>query len=747
MIYHHNHFNAMKNLIYKITFTFFLIFAFSLNSYSDQSGIISGQVKDSKDGAPLQGATIRIIGTALGAYSKDEGKFTITNISPGTYNLLVTFVGYQSEKKEIIIEAGKENNIEIEMKEKALETGEVVVSANKRIQQVQEVPISISVVDLNSIEQRNITQVNEAFQYVPGVQMNGDQVSIRGSSGFALGLGSRVALLLDGFPLLSGDSGEMKFDAVSTQVIKQIEVVKGAGSALYGTSALGGVINIITKEPRKEPELNIRAFSGIYTKPKYDAWVYQDDLSMRSGADLSYSQKINDLGLLLSAGIVDDQSYREFDDDLRFNLFGKMNYEFNDFNKLNILSSYASSDHADWVYWNSLDSATLPPSDINKNDRILSTKFNVAGEYEHIFNSNHFALFKAGVYNTSFELNRDENDPEYRASDASSINTELQLNNRFGESLMLTSGINYVFNNVESFTYGNHYQNIIAVYTQSEFSLFEKQLMTVGVRFDYEKTEESKENIEISPKVGFSYELSFGTNLRFSAGRGFRAPMVAEKFAALDYSGFRVVPNTDLKPEVSWSYEFGLMHDLDFQNFPVKLDFSVFVNEFSELIEPSFDTQQNSAIIKFQNVTSARIIGAELDIKTLLFGAIGLETSLTAMDPRDLTLDETLKYRSKYLWYNRLYIPIGQFEVQTDYRFISKMENVDNRLLIYIPDADALVDAHILDARIIWNTEEITGFPLRFTINAKNLLDYYYTEMVGNLAPTRHISLQVDAGL
>ncbi len=117
------------------------------------------------------------------------------------------------------------------------------------------------------------------------------------------------------------------------------------------------------------------------------------------------------------------------------------------------------------------------------------------------------------------------------------------------------------------------------------------------------------------------------------------------------------------------------------------------------------------------------------------------------MDPRDLTLDETLKYRSKFLWYNRIYIPIGDFELQADYRYISRVENVDQRLLIYIPDADARVAAHVLDARVIWNFKGIAELPIRFTINAKNLLDYYYTEMVGNLAPTRHINLQIDVGL
>jgi outer membrane receptor protein involved in Fe transport len=82
--------------------------------------------------------------------------------------------------------------------------------------------------------------------------------------------------------------------------------------------------------------------------------------------------------------------------------------------------------------------------------------------------------------------------------------------------------------------------------------------MTLGARADYEKLKAVKTTFELSPKIGFSYEAPFGTHFRLSAGRGFRAPMVAEKYAAIDYSGFSVVPNIDLKPEVSWSAEIGL---------------------------------------------------------------------------------------------------------------------------------------------------------------------------------------------
>ena len=116
-----------------------------------------------------------------------------------------------------------------------------------------------------------------------------DQVSIRGSSGFALGLGSRVALLLDGFPMLSGDNGDMKFDALPFLNINRIEVIKGAGSALYGTSALGGVVSIFTTNPTSKPEYKIRTYGGFYTQPKYECWNVFDSPPTNYGVDLSYS--------------------------------------------------------------------------------------------------------------------------------------------------------------------------------------------------------------------------------------------------------------------------------------------------------------------------------------------------------------------------------------------------------------------------------------------------------------------------
>ncbi|MGA1249248.1 MAG: hypothetical protein ACO3YM_02000, partial [Candidatus Kapaibacteriota bacterium] len=115
------------------------------------------------------------------------------------------------------------------------------------------------------------------------------------------------------------------------------------------------------------------------------------------------------------------------------------------------------------------------------------------------------------------------------------------------------------------------------------------------------------------------------------------------------------------------------------------------------------------------------------------------------MDPVDVTLNQTLPYRSSVLWYNRITIPIIEHvQFQADYRYLSKVELIDARItaLGFITDADARVPIHVCDMRIIMKMNELFGKPLTLTFNAKNVFDYYYTEIIGNLAPNRQLSIQ-----
>jgi outer membrane receptor protein involved in Fe transport len=263
---------------------------------------------------------------------------------------------------------------------------------------------------------------------------------------------------------------------------------------------------------------------------------------------------------------------------------------------------------------------------------------------------------------------------------------------------------------------------------------------------DKELTNEIESNLEFSPKVGINVPLMENVNLRASAGRGFRVASVAERYSAILLQGFEVLPNLDLLPETSWSFELGSNIQISQGLMPLELDFSIFRNDLSNLIEPTF-ASNSSASIQFQNILSARIQGIEIGLKSYLFNTLGVETSLTLMDPRDLSNDKVLNYRSEVLWYSRILLPLKYFEFQLDYRYKSRVENVDVQLGLIVSDSDARVPMNVVDMRLIFDMKKLIELPFRITLNANNLLDYYYTEMVGNLARTRYLSLQFDGEL
>lgn len=731
----------MNNLLRFIIATFFLV---SLPNVIF-SASLSGKVVDSETGDGLPGVTIRIENSAFGSVSKAAGKFTIPQTPSGNIEIIVSMIGYEAQR--IKMNSVNDKEILIKLVKQDLKLDEVVVSANKKAQSAQEVPISIAIMDRAGLINRGITKLDDALRYMPGVEINRDNVSIRGSSGFSFGVGTRVTMLLDGIPMIAGDNGDIKFDAMPMFNVQRVEVVKGAGSALYGTSALGGVVNLITEEPSANGEFKLRTFSGYYTQPRFESWKYTDDPRFNSGINLSYSQKIGDLGVIGSGAYYNDNSYTFYNDSYRWNIFTKLNYHVSDNNDVSVLFNGAEEDHTDWAYWKSLDSATVPPDGTDLTNRFKSLKYSAFGSWRSILGDYSYMELKSGIMYTDYSNTLPDTSDSYRQSIASAINTDLQFNGKLAEDLAITYGLNHSYTSVTARTYGNHDQQNFAGYMQFEFNGVQNLISTFGLRVDYEDAPGIDTKPEFSPKVGFSYAITPDFNLRASAGHGFRTASVAERYSTIYFNGFNVYANPQLKSESSWSGELGGNWKTEIFDTPIYFDASVFQNEFYDLIEPTF-LNNGSADIKFQNITRARIQGAELDIKTLLFGRFGVETSVTAMNPIDLSTNSTLKYRSKFLWQNRFSLPLSFVELQADYRFKSKIENVDEFFLSPVSpakDAGALVEIHVLDVRAIFDLVKSNSLDLTGVIFAKNVLDYYYVEMVSNLSPTRQIGLQIDA--
>ena len=715
-----------------------------------QAGTIRGTILDSLDAIPLYGANIRVENTQFGARTNAEGKFAIDRLKKGEYKLRITYVGYSTQVIPFkLISDDAVLNLSINLMRKDVNSSTVIVSAGKRTQSVQEVPVSVTLLDQQAIQQRNVNRIDEVLRYVSGVNVARDQVSIRGSSGFALGIGSRVALLLDGFPMLSADNGDMKFDALPMPEINRVEVVKGAGSALYGTGALGGVVSLFTRTPVDTARIMVRTYAGFYTQPRFEQWQVHDAPPPLYGIDMSYGQKFDNLELTILGGTRYDKSYRLTDESRRYNLFTKLNYTFDKEARTSLMGivNLAHEDKGDWVFWNSLDSATRPPTTSNPNRKTISNKAMAGLNLRHIFEDNALLNIRSSIFLTDFDNYNLLPNEEAIASSASSFNTEVQYSRSLSDAVFLTAGINSIINTVNAPIYGIKQQRFFSGYAQTEIKPgIEGLIMTIGGRVDHEQTDTAASHFVISPKIAASWLSPFGVQFRASLGRGFRAATVAERFAALRFQGITVKSNLEIKPEYSMSYEIGAstVLPLNEEADMLMMDIAVFNNSMDDLVEPAFTSTGN---IMFQNVTAARIQGFEIGMRAQFSSGFGIESSLTYMDPKDLTLNQTLPYRSSILWYSRVSIPIIEsIMFQTDYRYLSRVELIDARIasLGFIADADARVPIHVCDMRLILDMKSLIGNPMTLTLNAKNVLDYYYTEIMGNLAPNRQLSIQAE---
>ena len=246
----------MNRIILFILFTIFLAPTYS------QNATLKGVLMDSEYDEPLIGANV-LMNNGAGAATDINGKYSF-QVDPGEYKVTYKYIGYKTITKNITLTAGETMVINLTLNPIANQLDDVVVSASKYEQKLGEVPVSMAVIKPALIENKAIRDAEAIIEQVPGVQVNENQISIRGGSGWSYGAGSRVMVLVDEMPMLAGDANDIKFSAIPMENIAQIEILKGASSVLYGSSALNGVINIRTKYPTEKPTTNITVANGYY---------------------------------------------------------------------------------------------------------------------------------------------------------------------------------------------------------------------------------------------------------------------------------------------------------------------------------------------------------------------------------------------------------------------------------------------------------------------------------------------------
>ena len=725
-----------------------------------------------------------------------DGNFSV-GTSEGAHEMVFKFIGYKEEKINFTLSAGESKQIEIEMSEAAELIETVVVSAGKFEQRIEETTVSIEVIKPNLISNKNTTNIQTAIDQVPGVNITDGQANIRGGSGWSYGAGTRVQVLVDDMPLISGDAGQAQWNLISTENINQVEVIKGATSALYGSSALNGVINIRTAYPTDKPETKINFHNGIYANAERKSlnWWGSDKRKVY-GMDFLHKQKIGNLDLVLGGFLLEDQGYRykEVTSRQRVNFNTRYRNPKVEGLSYGLNANFLFNETASALIWESYESAYIP---------LDSSVTKTSGD---VYNIDPFITYvnpKSGDkhrlktrYMRVINDNETKDDPDGQDNQSTTYYAEYQYQKNL-ESLGInwTSGLmnEYVDAVAELFN-GTNYRLNNAVFTQLDKKLGKRINISLGARYEqfmlktselYEISGDSINSFKAAKPVfraGINYQLAEGTFLRSSWGQGYRFPSIAELFIETEVtSGIYVYQNPELKPESGWSSELAIKQGFKIGNWGGYLDIAGFIMEYENMMEFSFgqwqQTTANSLGIGFKsiNIGDTRISGIEFSLSAggkvgknelTLFGgytyidAVPLNPEIPYgedVNGNELnyyntsSLDSSslfLKYRHKHVAKLDMEYKTGNWSFGTSFRYNSFMLNVDKifvdpffeTLVPGIPESrEKLADGDfIVDTRVICDLNQTTSLSL--IIN--NLFNREYQTRPANMMAPRTVSLK-----
>lgn len=237
-------------LLFFLTFFFALVLYAANESNIKEGNKISGHVIEDGTEENIAFAAVLIVETGEGTTSNEEGQFVFSNLAPGTYNLRVTAMGYETMTKEVVVNRDYTAVVHFKLKADNFMIDEVVVSANRNEISRKDAPVVVSVAALPLFEAVNSVDLAKSLNYVTGLRVENNcqncgfpQVRINGLEG------PYSQVLINSRPIVSALSGVYGLEQIPVNMIERVEVVRGGGSALFGANAVGGTVNIITKDP------------------------------------------------------------------------------------------------------------------------------------------------------------------------------------------------------------------------------------------------------------------------------------------------------------------------------------------------------------------------------------------------------------------------------------------------------------------------------------------------------------------
>ena len=599
----------MKKIIFSNIISVFLIAG---QSYDDE---LTGIVLDAQNNKPISDVNIFIPDQQIGATTDQNGSFVIKGQLVFPIYLQISHIGYQSINK--VIDAKPEEILTVYLTQMTIEMDELVVTATRSRRFRNEAPIATEVISRTDIENSGSRNVAELLSQRAGVSL---QTSVAGGSILnVLGMDSRyILILVDGQPVTGKFNNRVSLDQILTDQLSRVEIVKGPSSSLYGSEAMGGVINIITDKNKKSPEINVSSRYGN-TQNNFN------DSGLKNGSSnlgLNFVQPLNDVVFDLQVNVEQiqkDKSVQELDIDQvqKITALGNINWKLNDRNKINFKSNFY--DQAD----NGSTKLMNTNTDIDRINLSVSHQTN----FQKGWNINQTLL--SNNYSRNYVQQRPWGKLE-RDDLTSEDHLEYEiLFNKKSQSDELNAGFeiyraNYSSDRINS---GKQEINSKSVFGQYDIKMQNKINMIFGARFD----DYSAEYRVLSPRLGLMYKISEKWKFRTSWGQGFRAPSFLEKY--IDWNNvqfnYLIEGNPNLKPERSNGITVGFDYNRSSGN---QFNFVYYYTDFENLIQ---DYNKSKGVLSYQNINAATFSGFEVSHLWRLSKRLEYKWTLNWSDNRD----------------------------------------------------------------------------------------------------------------
>jgi outer membrane receptor for ferrienterochelin and colicin len=660
--------------------------------------VVKGTVIDRESQLPVSFANILVLPDSFGVYSNMDGSFLITNINAEGKSIQISCIGYETYFLDFN-QSESSKNLEILLNPKAILSEEIIISSSKKLQSIALSPASIEVLSKDEIESKSISTFDQLLDQANGIQVtrssgsNVQAVSIRGSSEVAGGgIGNRVLLLIDGRPALSPESGGALWNMVPVNSIEKVEVLKGAYSSLYGSSAVGGVINVITKKPTKGLKISGMAKMGMYNSAPVSSEYEENGKFYQIGAGLS--NKKGNLGYILDATVQSNGGHREKSSFDMTNIYGKLDWGMGSTRHIQVsgnINSIFNDTPASWL------SRRLAYSvaEYKKDDYQKKKEYSFDINYSSIPNASTKYNTKLYYYSNYSEFNFND-DPQNDSTNVNfgkqTVDFETLSANRIGllnqidyfkNKHYLICGIELQYDQTngtpDTVLYGKHNSFSGGIYFQDEITLNSQLTLTAGVRYDYFNIINEYSESNLSPKLALVYRPTKKLSLRALYARAFRNPSIAERFIKFEQGGgLRFMPNSNLVAEkLNLSLETGALLKLSDH---ISIDAALYFNRYKDLISFVQRSQPGEALV-FQviNLKEAEIKGFEISSNFKVFEKLKIKLSYNYLDAKDISEDrfnDQLAYKIKHNLNYSLLVPIDKFNVSIYGKYRSAVEEV-----------------------------------------------------------------------